>query len=100
MNRVHPESTRYVICYDVTDPKRRTRLSKCLDGYGDRVQFSVFEAVLDKLLFASLQQDAEEIIDPLMDRVSIFPLCAGCAKRAVRLGKPTEVPGEEIVFVV
>jgi CRISPR-associated protein Cas2 len=100
MNQVRPESTRYVICYDITDQKRRARLSKCLDGYGDRVQFSVFEAVLDKPLFDHLQQDAGEIIDPVVDRIFIFPLCAGCAKRALRLGKPTEVPGEETVFVV
>ncbi|NLE66716.1 MAG: CRISPR-associated endonuclease Cas2 [Lentisphaerae bacterium] len=32
----------YIVSYDVTDDKRRTRVYKALLGYGDRVQYSVF----------------------------------------------------------
>ncbi|MBF0415326.1 MAG: CRISPR-associated endonuclease Cas2 [Magnetococcales bacterium] len=38
---------RYIICYDISENKRRRKLSECLDGYGDRVQESVFEVVLE-----------------------------------------------------
>ena len=92
---------RCVICYDIPDDKRRTRLSKCLDGYGDRVQYSVFEAVLNRELFDSLLEDVRGIIDPGEDRVSVFSLCGSCAGRVRRLGiSSSESPGEEIVFVV
>jgi len=37
-----------VIAYDITDDKRRRKLAKFLEGYGDRVQYSVFEARLNK----------------------------------------------------
>lgn len=95
------ERMRYVICYDVPDDKRRTRLAKCLDGYGDRVQYSVFEAVLDRALFDNLVEDARRILDPEEDRLAAYGLCAACARRAVRLGREAEeIPGGEVVFIV
>jgi len=93
--------SRYVVCYDVPDDKRRTRLAKCLDGYGDRVQYSVFEAVLDGLLFDNLLKDVNSLIDPAEDTVFIYPLCAACAKKRASLGRTPEVfPGDEEVFIV
>lgn len=35
-----------LIVYDITDNKRRNKLSKFLEGYGTRVQLSVFECFL------------------------------------------------------
>jgi len=35
-----------VVVYDIPDDKRRTKLSKFLEGYGRRTQFSVFECFL------------------------------------------------------
>ncbi len=37
------EMTRFVVCYDIADDKRRQRVSQILDAYGDRIQGSVFE---------------------------------------------------------
>ena len=92
---------RYVVCYDIVDDKRRTRLAKCLDGYGDRIQYSVFEAVLDRVLFDNLVQDVKKIMDEKEDKVTIYPLCSACAKKRIALGKRNgPLPGEEIVFIV
>ena len=35
-----------LIVYDIPDNKRRTKLSKFLEGYGRRVQKSVFECFI------------------------------------------------------
>ena len=32
-----------VVCYDIPDDKRRNKISQILEGYGERVQWSVFE---------------------------------------------------------
>ena len=32
-----------VVCYDIPDDKRRNRISEILEGFGERVQFSIFE---------------------------------------------------------
>lgn len=36
----------YVVAYDVSDDKERHQVSKVLEGFGERVQGSVFECVL------------------------------------------------------
>ena len=92
----------YVICYDIANQKRRNELAKCLDGFGDRVQYSVFEAVLDRPLFDKLFDSVIEIIDVDEDRVGMYPLCADCAERAAYLGlaKLEERPGRETTFIV
>ena len=36
------DSRRFVIAYDIVDDRRRSRVAKCLQSYGVRVQFSVF----------------------------------------------------------
>ncbi|MBF0155433.1 MAG: CRISPR-associated endonuclease Cas2 [Magnetococcales bacterium] len=91
---------RYVVCYDVSDNKRRRRLSICLDGYGDRVQESVFEVVLTGELQARMAEEVKERIRGTDDAVQIYPLCANCAAKVQRLGNACEAPGEEVVFVV
>ena len=91
---------RYIICYDVPDDRRRTRLAHALDKYGDRVQYSVFEAVLEHRLFDSLMNEMHQLIKPEEDRIHVYPFCAACADRVQRLGAAGPAPGEEIVFVV
>ncbi|MBF0152724.1 MAG: CRISPR-associated endonuclease Cas2 [Magnetococcales bacterium] len=91
---------RYIICYDVAHDRRRRRLAVCLDGFGDRVQESVFEAVLDPLLFDKMLLAIKAIISSKQDSVLIYPLCAHCVGKVHRMGVPGPIPGEERVFVV
>ena len=35
-----------VVAYDIAYNKRRNKIAKCLEGYGIRVNYSVFECVL------------------------------------------------------
>nr|WP_299041656.1 CRISPR-associated endonuclease Cas2 [uncultured Thermosynechococcus sp.] len=45
----------YVICYDRSSNKRRKKISDLLEGYGRRVQYSVFECVLSPQKYAELK---------------------------------------------
>ena len=38
----HEAPRRYLIAYDIPDDKRRARVAKKLEEYGDRAQYSVF----------------------------------------------------------
>ncbi len=93
---------RYVICYDVSDDRRRRRLADCLDGYGDRVQESVFEAVLERALFDKLISEIGALLDPAGDRAVAYPLCNACDGKRVDLGLAagTVPPGRERVIIV
>ena len=94
------KALRYVVCYDVPANSRRTRIAKCLDDYGGRVQYSVFEMVLDRPLFDNLVAKISGIINAEVDRVRIYPLCATCASKRVALGADQEWVGDEVVFIV
>jgi CRISPR-associated protein Cas2 len=96
------ETLRYLVCYDIPVTSRRTKLAKCLDDYGGRVQYSVFEMVLDHRLFDNLVADLTTLVEPSQDRVIIYPICAACRKKAVFLGlaELETRPGDELVFIV
>jgi CRISPR-associated protein Cas2 len=51
---------RCVICYDVEGDTARTKLIKILEGYGVRVQHSVFEFKLSQATWVDLKTKLEE----------------------------------------
>ena len=54
--------TRFLVCYDISHPKRLYRVAKTLEGYGSRLQFSVFECPLDKLRLAEVKARLSAIL--------------------------------------
>jgi CRISPR-associated protein Cas2 len=65
----------YIVCFDVADPRRLRAVSKTLEDFGTRVQYSVFECYLDNKDHTSLQQKIVELIDPAADHVRYYPIC-------------------------
>ena len=71
----------YVICYDIPDNRRRNQLAKALKGFGTRVQYSVFEAHLNRKEYEELKDVVAGIIDSSEDSVRSYALCHACAGR-------------------
>lgn len=65
---------RYLIAYDVVDDKRRTRIAKKLQSYGDRLQFSVFWVQVSPAKFIRLKAALYELIDRTQDSVLLCDL--------------------------
>ena len=93
---------RFVVCYDITSDQRRRKVAECLDAYGDRVQDSVFELLVDRALFDKCMAALSGLIDPTEDTVAVYRLCAACEKERVYLGTGEKAArvGEEDVFIV
>lgn len=68
----------WLICYDISDPKRLYRVAKALKPYGVRVQKSVFECWLTSTGIKTVLDRLDEIIDPEMDSIRCYPLCESC----------------------
>jgi CRISPR-associated protein Cas2 len=60
---------RYLVCYDIADPKRLRLTAKVCESYGSRIQFSVFESTLDDAMLASLKVELDQIINHDCDQV-------------------------------
>ncbi|MDX9954945.1 MAG: CRISPR-associated endonuclease Cas2 [Anaerolineae bacterium] len=93
----------YLISYDIPDDKRRSKIAHLLEGYGERVQYSVFEIwVTDKELEKLSQQlqrlvqarktpaptgaatAAEETtLEPVHGSVRIYTLCGACRENRI-----------------
>ena len=88
-----------VVAYDVVCDKRRTRLSKLLSGFGERVNYSVFECELRERQFESLKRGILKLIDPDEDRVRYYELCLDCRNRIQLNGKTVPYEEERTKFV-
>lgn len=80
-----------IVVYDVatetdTDQRRLRRVAKICEGYGVRVQKSVFECDLDSPTLRCLIHDLEKAIDPRRDSVGIYRLHAQPTGVTRRLG--------------
>lgn len=68
-----------VVAYDIStespDGERRLRqVAKTCEGFGQRVQKSVFECQLDAGQLRRLVHELREVIDPTRDRIAIYRL--------------------------
>ena len=76
----------WVATYDIRDDARRQKLVGVLDGFGDRVQRSVFELCLREDDMESLQRKVKDVLDLDRDRLRLYPLCAECRDKVIDLG--------------
>lgn len=96
------DTHRYLITYDIPDDKRRTRISKTLSSYGERMQFSVFLVDLDAATLVSLTDEIESLIELSEDAVLVCDL--GISKEANRrsmqhLGRQAELPSPQSFII-
>lgn len=56
-----PEKGRYIVVYDIEDDRERLRVGKLLEGFGRRVQKSVFECPLTRSSRTALEDKLEKL---------------------------------------
>lgn len=79
----------YLISYDIEIDKIRTKLAKVLEGYGVRVQYSVFECKLTEQRFYRLYREIFELVEGKTDgSVRFYTICKNCEEKIVTIGKP------------
>jgi CRISPR-associated protein Cas2 len=66
--------TTYLVTYDVCDDKRLARVHKTMRGFGDRLQYSVFECQFTPTDLVCCRHALSEIIDHRQDQVLFVDL--------------------------
>ena len=89
----------YVVCYDISDDARRSRLANCLLDFGSRVEESVFVANLDDALALRMMERVKRLVQENEDRVHVFELCLGCAGKTVTLGNAEVVEDHDFYII-
>lgn len=65
---------RYLVAYDIGDDRRRSRIAKRLQEYGDRVQYSVFVVDVRPARLVRLRTLLEDLLDESADSVLLCDL--------------------------
>lgn len=65
---------RYLVSYDISDPKRLRKVARILEGFGVRLQYSVFECPLDDLRLAKLKAELQDSLNHEEDQVLFVSL--------------------------
>ena len=86
----------YLITYDITNDKRRKRLSDLLDGYGIRVNYSVYEAELSQRKKEQLLYEItlKKLLNKKYDSLRFYHICQNCIEKSFELADRAE-PFEE-----
>lgn len=93
-----------LVTYDVNtetpEGRRRLRLvaKTCVD-YGQRVQNSVFECLVDPLQFAQLRTALESIIDSEKDSLRYYLLGSNWKKRVEHVGAKESYDPEGVLVI-
>ena len=82
----------WLVSYDVRDEKRLRKCAKHMEGYGIRVQYSVFRCWMTTRDMERLRWELTELLDPV-DEVLLIPLCSSCVDGIVGI-HGTERPPE------
>lgn len=92
----------YVVTYDICDPKRLRKVYKCMLGWGEHLQLSVFQCELNHRELVELRVQLDRIVKPSEDQVLFVDLgsAEGRGSDAITsLGRPYVDP-ERIAIVV
>lgn len=81
----------FVVTYDVqtSSPEGRRRLrrvAKTCEGYGQRVQYSVFEVRCSSVELTRMLARLDEIIDPEADSLMLYPIHSDAFENVIRRG--------------
>ncbi len=91
---------RYLVAYDIREDRRLRSVAACVEGYGERIQYSVFVCDLSDEEAVSMRADIEVRIKPSVDSVMIIDLGkAGDSGRFLFLGYHEKLPSSTAVII-
>ena len=77
--------TRYIVCYDISNPKRLRAVCKVCESFGSRLQYSVFECFLGGPQLWKMKAILQKIIHHEEDQVLFISLGLESSQRPVKI---------------
>jgi CRISPR-associated protein Cas2 len=91
---------RYLVAYDIREDRRLRNVATCMEGYGERIQYSVFICDLSDEEAVTMRGDIEVRIRQSEDSIMIIDLGnAGDSGRFLFLGHHEKLPASDAVIV-
>ena len=93
---------RFLVCYDVTDPKRLAQTHRKMNGFGEPAQYSVFVCDLSPKERVLLEAALTEVLNLKEDRALIVDMGPSDGRGRdsfITLGNARELPRRAAVIV-
>lgn len=88
----------YMLSYDVRDERRLKRVARVLEGFGTRLQYSVFRCCLSPRDLERLRWELTKVMDGEEDDLLIVGLCSTCVDHLRARNPKTNWPDESATF--
>lgn len=88
-----------LVVYDIADDRRRLKLSKFLEGYGRRVQESVFECFVSLEEMQKLHGLVQKRVNQSEDNVRFYWIPVDALPRTLTIGSPPPEPPPEVYII-
>lgn len=83
---------RYLIAYDIADPRRLRRICTLMEGYGERLQYSVFLCDLSGAEIAQWEREVTPVLKLSADSIVVIDLGRPGSTPVRTLGLPRRTP--------
>ncbi len=92
----------YIVSYDISNDRRRTRVFHACSAYGERIQFSVFRCHLSRTERVHLESQIRAEINHMTDQVLLIDLgpLDGRAKRCVCAIGRAHIPPDDTAIIM
>jgi len=87
----------YLVCYDITEPRRLNRVYKFIKGMGLHIQYSVFHCKPTWPKLLELKEKLSRLIDEKEDDIRIYPLPT--EEKVIVMGCGDRVPDGVEIFI-
>ena len=88
-----------LVVYDIADDQRRLKLSSFLEGFGRRVQESVFECFIDFDEMQRLYHRVQRRVKPDLDNVRFYWIPSDALPKALTIGSPLPEPPPKLYII-
>lgn len=93
----------YVVSYDIVSDRLRSKIAKTLEGYGTRIQYSVFECRLSEKKYKELYGKLMQLMTGVeKGSIRFYSLCGNCEGKIRTIGQTaghTEQVLEEVIVI-
>jgi CRISPR-associated protein Cas2 len=91
----------YIVAYDISNPKRWRKVFKTMNGFGEWLQFSVFQCLLSDKRRVEMEAALNEVIHHQEDQIIVLDIGLADQKRVVMstIGKPASLVKRESIII-
>ncbi|PJC37114.1 CRISPR-associated endonuclease Cas2 [Candidatus Peregrinibacteria bacterium CG_4_9_14_0_2_um_filter_53_11] len=91
----------FIVSYDISDDKLRTKFSKFLKKFGNRMQYSVFRISNSPRVLENIKKEIQYRFEKRFtgsDSIVVFQTCKGCTANTLKFGY-AKTEDDDIVFL-